>query len=70
MKMLINGVEKEVERIPVKMAAEPWGESLLDNGDIIRIRVIITAIYRVVDELGVDGKPIYQIQSQTVVAVN
>lgn len=70
MKLIVNGVEKEVERVHVKMAGEPWAEVLLEDGTVIRMRTIVTGVYRVLGEQAPDGRPLYQVQSTTIMAVD
>jgi len=69
-RMTIGNVEKDVERVHIKMAGEPWGESLLEDGHVIRIRTIVTGVYRVVGEFDPLGKPLYHVQSHTIFSVD
>lgn len=70
MKLLINGIEKEVERVAVVKSGEPWAELLLEDGSVIRMRTIVTGVYRVLGETAPDGRPLYQVQSTTIMAVD
>jgi hypothetical protein len=68
-KILVNGQEKEAERVPVCQAGEPWGESLLADGTLIRSRLLILGVYRIVGEFNALGVPMYQVESTTIVNV-
>jgi len=39
----INGVDREVERVRIVSASEPWSEHLLEDSHVIRVRTIVTA---------------------------
>lgn len=67
MKLQVGGVEKDVERVHVKMAGEPWGEVLLEDNHVLRVRTIVTGVYRVVGELDPMGRPVYHVEYQTIV---
>jgi hypothetical protein len=61
--MIINGVEKPTERVHIVSASEPWGEVLLDDGTVIRLRLCVLAVHKVIGETAPDGAPLYQIVS-------
>jgi hypothetical protein len=69
MKMVVNGVEKEVERVRIVNSGEPWGEHLLEDGHVLRVRLIVTAAFKVVGETDPAGNPLYNIQTQMAVSV-
>lgn len=56
--MMINGVEREVERVHVVSAGEPWGEVLLEDGTVIRMRLCVLSVHRVLGETAPDGAPL------------
>ena len=67
--MMINGVEREVERVEVVSSGEPWGEVLLRDGTVIRMRLCVLSVYRVLGETAPDGAPVYQVQSSNLMSV-
>jgi len=68
-KMVVNGVEKEVERVRITSSNEPWGEHLLEDGRVLRVRLIVTAAFKVIGETDPMGNPLYNIQTQMAVSV-
>ena len=69
MKIKFGDVEKTVERVQITQAGEPWSEHLLEDGHVLRMRTIVTAVYRVVGELTPLGRPIYHVEHNTVMDV-
>ena len=58
-----QGREAEAEKIPVQSMREEWNQYFLDDGTVLRARLIVSDILRVVGEYNADGDPIYIIKS-------
>ena len=56
------------EIINMLEAKEPWSEYVLEDGNKIRAKQVITNIVKL-DKIGQDGNPIYVLQSQQVLFV-
>jgi hypothetical protein len=56
--MVVGGVSVTGERVGVISSTEPWGELLLSDGTVLRIRWVLTKVLRL-DVHGADGKPVY-----------
>ncbi len=65
----INFGVKDVEATQVgfKVIKEEWNEYQADDGTVIRLKVIVTEVYRL-DEYDQDFKPIYVIKSSNVLS--
>jgi hypothetical protein len=61
---------RQVDGTPVDFLArkEDFNEYQLDDGKVLRIKMVVTRIIRLEGETSPDGKPVYLIQSQNVVA--
>lgn len=62
--------EVEVSVTGFQVGGEHWNEYLLDDGSVIKIKVIVTEVVRVEGEYDPQGNPAYFVQSQQVVAVS
>ena len=68
--MKVNYQGREVEGTPVDFMCrrEEFNEYQLTDGKVIKIKMVVTRIVRLDSEKTPDGKPVYLIQSQNVVA--
>ena len=71
-KVKINfaGQEVEASAIEVTQSSEQWNEYLLDDGTILKAKLVATNIYRVEGQYDGEGNPVYVIQSTNVVSGN
>lgn len=67
---LPDGREVEVTPVEINQANESWNQYLLDDGSIVKIKLVATKIVRVDNEYDLEGNPIYFVQSTNVLAVN
>lgn len=51
----------------VQSAAEPWSEYLLSDGTVLRAKTVAVRVHRALQP-DPDGKPVYFIETQTIVA--
>jgi hypothetical protein len=63
---------KTVEGIDLdfKTQKEEWNEYQVNDGTIIRMKVVVTNIARVIDKYDNDGNPIYVVKSSNVLTVS
>jgi len=47
-------------------SSEPWTEYALSDGTTIRLRTFMVTAFRLINERGPDGSPIYLFQHQTI----
>lgn len=69
-KRRINFKGREVDGTPVTatQSSEYWNQYLLDDGSIIRMKLVATEFARVDGEYDNEGNPVYVIRSTNVVA--
>jgi len=51
-------------------AGENWNEYLLDDGTVIRVKVVVTQVVRMDGQYDAFGKPVYAVLSTTVTQVS
>jgi hypothetical protein len=68
MKVPYQGRQVEGESVDFLTRKEDFNEYQLTDGKILKIKMVVTRIIRLNEERTPDGKPIYLIQSQNVVA--
>ena len=69
-KLNLGGKEVWGELIPVQDAKEGWSQYLLADGSIVKMKVVVTDVFRVENEYDAEGNPIYYVKSSNVVSVN
>ncbi len=68
-KIKILGVEISVFDVPIKSAAETFGEYELEDGSRIRVKFVASSFLRIDGEYGPDGRPLYLVFSAPAVNV-
>ena len=69
-KVNFQGKDFEAELIDVNQAKELWNEYLLDDGSVLKLKVIVTEVAKLVDVQDKDGNPVYVVKSGNVLVVN
>jgi hypothetical protein len=54
---------KEAELIEVTSSSEPWSSFLLSDGTNVRMKMVLTEVWKVIDEYDKQGNPVYVLQS-------
>lgn len=67
---LPDGREIEAIVMPFQTGGEHWNEYLLDDGSVIRIKLVVTEILRGEGEYDPQGNPGYLVQSTNVTVVS
>lgn len=60
---------KDAELIEVQQSSEQWNQYLLGDGTVIKLKVVVTEVWRVENEYDADGNPVYLVRSKNVLAV-
>ena len=70
-KVKIQYAGREVEAAPVEVnqTSEKWNEYLLEDGTVLKMKLILKKIMRVENEFDAEGNPVYVIQTTNVTAV-
>lgn len=65
-----EGAEKDAQLIDIQQSNEYWNQYLLSDGTVIKMKLVATEVWRVVDEWDQEGNPIYVVKSSNVLTVN
>lgn len=71
-KIKIKYQNKIVDATPtsVNSSSEHWNEYLLEDGTVIKMKLVVTDVVRVDDEFDGEGNPVYVVKSTNVVSVS
>jgi hypothetical protein len=71
-KIKINFGGEEVEAVPIDInqTNEYWNQYLLDDGTVIKMKLVATKVLRVDNKYDLEGNPLYIIQSTNITSVN
>ena len=71
-KIKINFGGEEVEALPIDInqTNEYWNQYLLDDGTVIKMKLVATKVLRVDNKYDLEGNPLYIIQSTNITSVN
>jgi len=64
-----GGPSKDADLIEVQQSSEQWNQYLLADGSVIRLKAIVTEVWRIVDEYDAEDNPAYIVRSRNVVTV-
>jgi hypothetical protein len=65
-----DGQPREVEEVGFRSSGEHWNEYLLDDGTVIRIKLVATEVLKVVGQFDAEGNPAYFVKSTNVTNVS
>ena len=70
-KVQINfgGKQADAEPIEASQSSERWNEYLLEDGTVLKMKLVLQKVLRVEGEYDVEGNPIYIMQSSNVSTV-
>ncbi len=68
MKVPYQGRQAEGKPVDFLTRKEDFNEYQLEDGRVLRIKMVVTRIIKLEGETAPDGSPVYLIQSQNVVA--
>ena len=68
-KIQYAGREAEATPVDVHHASEKWNEYLLEDGTVLKMKLILKKILRVDNEVDAEGNPVYVMQTTNVTAV-
>ena len=71
-KVSINFGGRQVEATPVEaqQSAERWNEYLLEDGSVLKMKLVLKKVLRVDGEYDAEGNPVYIMQSTNVTSVS
>ena len=70
-KIKIQYAGREADALPmeVNQSSEKWNEYLLEDGTVLKMKLILKKILRVENEFDAEGNPVYVMQTTNVTAV-
>ena len=64
-----DGTLREAVDVGIEHSSEKWSEFTLDDGTILRAKIIVISVARVDGEWDQDGNPMYVTKSHNIVSV-
>ena len=64
-----NEPPKEAELIEVTTSSEPWSTYLLADGTTMKQKVVLSEVWRVIDEYDNEGNPVYLLKSNGIINI-
>jgi hypothetical protein len=69
-KVNYNGKQCEGIEIPIKTSGEFWNEYMLEDGTVLRVKVIMTDVVKVDNEYDAEGTPVYVMKTTMISSVS
>ena len=69
-KINFNGQQVDADAIDVNQSNERWNEYLLEDGTILKLKAVLTNVYRIDGQYDAEGNPMYILQSTNVISAN
>lgn len=69
-KINLGGTMVEGTEIGFRPSGEHWNEYLLDDGTVVRIKLVLTSVVRMDGVYDSEGEPVYFVNSQNVMGVS
>ena len=64
-----DGRSHDAIYVPVRESHETWNEYVLEDGTVLRMKLVVTEVYRIEGMYDGEGNPVYQVKSSNVPAV-
>jgi len=69
-KINLGGEELQAQPIDINQTEEHWNQYLLDDGTVVKMKLVATKVLRVDEKFDPEGNPLYIIQSTNITSVN
>ena len=66
----LGGRQVAATPIEVNQCSEKWNEYFLEDGSVVKMKLVVKKIFRVDGEYDPDGNPVYFVQSTNVTTVS
>ncbi len=66
---LPDGTKEDAEKVEVNSSTEHWNEYLLEDNTIVKLKTVVTEVWRLEGEYDADGNPRYVVRSTNVLSV-
>lgn len=64
-----NGPVVDAELVDVQSSQENWSQYLLGDGSTVKIKLVVTEVWRALDHYDNDGNPAYIVRSGNIMVV-
>ena len=68
-KINYGGEEVDATSIEINQSSEYWNQYLLDDGSIVKMKLVVTKVLRIENKFDAEGNPMYLVQSTNVMSV-
>lgn len=65
-----NGQMADASEVGFRGSGEYWNEYLLDDGTVVRIKLVVTNVYRLDGQRDPEGQPLYVVKSNNIMVVS
>ncbi len=69
-KVNLGGQMRDAEQVPVQSSEERWNQYLLEDGTVLKMKIVVTEVYRVDGIYDQDGNPVYHVKSTNVASAD
>ena len=66
----LGGRSVEAVQVEVAQAAERWNEYILDDGTVLKMKLVLKKVLKAENEFDGEGNPVYVMQSTNVTTVS
>ena len=66
----MGGRQVQATPIDVNQSSEKWNEYLLEDGTVLKMKLILKKVFRVDGEFDDEGNPVYVMQSTNVTSIS
>ena len=67
-KIHFGGQQVDAETVEATQSSERWNEYLLEDGTVLKLKTVLTNVYRVEGQYDAEGNPVYVVQSTNVIS--
>ncbi len=65
-----GGPQVDAELVDVQSSQEAWSQYLLGDGTALKLKAVVTEVWRILDHFDGDGNPMYVVKSGNILVVN
>lgn len=69
-KLKLGDKEVNATEVSVNQVSERWNEYFIDDGSVLKLKPVVTKVYRIDNEYDAEGNPVYFAQSTNVLTVS
>ncbi len=65
-----DGQDMSATELTFNPSVENWAEVMVEDGTVIRLKLVVTGILKIDDAYDDEGNPVYRVKSQNIMAVS